>query len=300
MSEQIQRESDGVRLPTPGQRLGAREAGPHPLKTAYLLGSPVAHSRSPQLHQAAYTQLGQPWQFQKREVQPEQLASVLRELAGPNLLGINLTLPLKVEAFQYCRPTPQAQRVGAINCLRWTGEFWEGHNSDAQGWLDSFHEQIGLGLEGRKALVLGAGGACRAILSVLRQQNLKELVLFNRSPERARSLLEGDERLVDFSQFAVELEPGALVVQTTSVGMWPDQEKTLLAWPDPLPPDLIACDLIYNPSPTLWLRQAAEGGARTLDGCGMLVHQAIRAIEWWTGHKPESGPMHRALKESLK
>jgi len=215
-------------------------------------------------------------------------------------LGINLTLPLKVVAFQHCQPTPQAQRVGAINCLRWTGQHWEGNNSDAQGWLDSFHEEVGLSLERRKALVLGAGGACRAILSVLRQQNLKELVLFNRSPERAQSLLEPGERVASFPQLAAELEPGCLVIQTTSVGMWPDQEKTLLEWPDVLPPDLIACDLIYNPSPTRWLRQAAERGARTLDGCGMLVHQAIRAIEWWTGLKPESGPMHRALKESLK
>lgn len=286
MSEQIQGES--------------REAGPHPLKTAYLLGSPIAHSRSPQLHQAAYSQLGQPWQFQKREVQPEQLASVLQELAGPELLGINLTLPLKVEAFQHCQPTQEAEKVGAINCLRWTGQDWEGHNTDAQGWLDSFQEELQCEIRGRKALVLGAGGACRAILHILRGQSPRELVLFNRTPERARALLQENEQVADFGQFSQHLEENCLVIQTTSVGMWPEQAKTLLDWPDRLLPDLVACDLIYNPSPTLWLRQAAERGARTLDGCGMLVHQAIRAIEWWTGLKPESGPMHQALKKSLK
>ncbi|MBX3166079.1 MAG: shikimate dehydrogenase [Candidatus Eremiobacteraeota bacterium] len=271
-----------------------------PLKSAYLLGSPVAHSRSPQLHQAAYAQLGEPWQFEKREVKPEQLASVLEELAGPELLGINLTLPLKETAFSYCSPTPEARAIGAINCLRWSDRGWEGHNSDGQGWLDSFHEELGATLQGRKLLVLGAGGACRAVLHKVRGQHPSEIVLFNRTPERARALAQGVERVAAWSDLARELEPGCVVVQTTSVGMWPYQEEVPLAWPEQLPSGLIACDLIYNPSPTLWLRQAAERGARTLDGCGMLVHQAVRAIEWWTGRKPESGPMLAALRESLR
>ena len=216
------------------------------------------------------------------------------------MLGINLTLPLKEEAFSHCLPTPEAKAIGAINCLRWNGQAWEGHNSDGQGWLDSFHEELGASICGRKVLVLGAGGACRAILHKLRQQSPAQVVLFNRRPERARALIQGLERVAAWSEFSSELEPGCLVVQTTSVGMWPHQDQVPLAWPERLPNDVIAADLIYNPSPTLWLRQAADKGARTLDGCGMLVHQAVRAIEWWTGQKPESAPMRAALEASLK
>jgi len=224
---------------------------------------------------------------------------VLQELAGPELLGINLTLPLKVEAFAYCSPSAEARAIGAINCLRWNGQGWEGHNSDGQGWLDSFHEELGLTLQGRKVLVVGAGGACRAILHVVRSQQPAEVVLFNRTPERARALLAEGERLGDWYGFGDELVEDCLVVQTTSVGMWPHQDQVPLDWPERLPEGLIACDLIYNPGPTLWLEQAASKGARVLDGCGMLVHQAIRAIEWWTGLKPDSRPMLQALRNSL-
>ncbi|MFN8609348.1 MAG: shikimate dehydrogenase [Vulcanimicrobiota bacterium] len=267
------------------------------MKTAYLLGSPVAHSRSPQLHQAAYAQLGQPWHFETRQVTGEQLADALRELDGPELLGLNLTLPLKEVAFQHCVPSEQAQAIGAINCLRRGPRGWEGHNTDAQGWLDSFHQELKTEIKGRKALVLGAGGACRAILHVLRTQAAGSIVLFNRTPQRALALLQPGERLGQ--DFAAELEPDCLVIQTTSLGMWPQVEGLPQAWPEKIPPGLIACDLIYNPSPTLWLRLAAAQGARVLDGCGMLVHQASRAIEWWTGLRPEPGPMLAALKASL-
>ena len=231
-------------------------------------------------------------------MRPEELQQVLKELDRPELLGVNLTLPLKEVAFQHCTPSAEARQIGAINCLRRGSDGWEGHNTDAQGWLDSFHEELGTGVGGRKTLVLGAGGACRAILHILRGQNSREIVLFNRTPERALALLQPGERLgQDFQQ---ELEDDCLVIQTTSVGMWPQIAEIPQAWPTRLPAGLIACDLVYNPAPTLWLRQAAEKGARTLDGCGMLVHQAIRAIQWWTGEKPKSGPMLAALKDSLR
>lgn len=222
---------------------------------------------------------------------------MLKELNTGDLLGINLTLPLKEVAFQHCSPSSQARAIGAINCLRRGPEGWEGHNTDGQGWLDSFHQELGCQIQGRKAVVLGAGGACRAILHVLRSQQAGEIVLFNRTPERAQALLQRQERLGE--NFEKELEANCLVIQTTSLGMWPQSQTLAQEWPSRLPDGLIACDLVYNPSPTLWLKQAAERGARTLDGCGMLVHQAVRAIEWWTGWKPEPGPMLAALKASL-
>ena len=229
------------------------------------------------------------------------MGEALAELAGPDLLGVNLTLPLKQEAFQFVHcVTPQARQIGAINCLRWRQQGWEGHNSDAQGWLDSFEEELGLPLSGRKALVIGAGGACRAILSVLREQGVGPVTIFNRTPERAQALLQPGDQTAPLQQFAAELEQNCLVIQTTSVGMWPRVEATPVEWPEPLPDGVVACDLIYNPRPSRWLEQASQRGARTLDGCGMLVHQAVRAIEWWSGLRPDPGPMRKILLDSLQ
>lgn len=202
-------------------------------------------------------------------------------------------------AFGHCQPSDEARAIGAINCLRWNGQGWDGHNTDGQGWLDSFQEELATTIQGRKVLVVGAGGACRAILHKIREEGAASVVLFNRTLERAQALVQPGERVAEWSNFASELEPDCLVVQTTSVGMWPNHEQTPLDWPVQLPAGMIVSDLIYNPSPTLWLQQAAEKGARIHDGCGMLVHQAIRAIEWWTGQKPTSGPMLTALKQSL-
>lgn len=242
------------------------------------------------------------WDYQVREVDQGQLGSTLRYLAEERPLGVNLTLPLKQVAFQHVQSvTPEAVAVGAINCLRWNGTGWEGHNTDAAGWWDSFQEGLGVSLSGRSALVLGAGGAARAVLRVLRHQAVGRILVFNRTLDKARELLhEGEEaRPWDVHAFHAALEPGCVVIQTTSVGMWPREDQVPLPWPETLPAGVIACDLIYNPAPTLWLQQASTGGAQILDGCGMLVHQAARAIEWWTGQLPDTKSMHEALRRSL-
>lgn len=211
---------------------------------------------------------------------------MLAELASPELLGINLTLPLKEEGLRLATSaTPEAREIGAANCLRWGPRGWEAHNSDARGWLDSWDREIHQSLEGRKALVLGAGGACRAVLWALRSRKVGSLVLLARNPGKAAALLGPGERQAAFSAQALqaELEPGTVLVQTTPVGMWPGVDELPLSWPDKVPSGCVACDLIYNPAPTLWLGQAQQRGLKTLDGRGMLVHQALGAIEWWTG-----------------
>ena len=253
----------------------------------------MQHSRSPELHHCAYAALGQSWTYHKREVQVAQLGEVLAELSGPELLGINLTLPLKEQALSLLAgSTAEAQAIGAVNCLRWTEGGWWGHNSDAPGWLDSWQEEIGLSLRDRKCVVLGAGGAARAILYVLQREGARSVVL-NRTPERARAL---GCAVADWStsSLAQELEPGCVVINTTSVGMWPSVEEVPLEWPDSLPEDLIAVDLIYNPRPTRWLQQS---GRRWLDGSGMLVHQALRAIEWWSGQRAPAQPLLEILRQ---
>ncbi len=247
--------------------------------------------------------MGQDWSYEKRQVKASDLGRVLDELDSTELLGINLTLPLKQAAFQYTSSnSPEATAIGAINCLRRSPQGWQGHNTDGPGWLDSWQEEIGQPLQGRPALVLGAGGACKAILAVLRQSQVASITLFNRPPEKAAALLRDGESLAAWTPeaFLEHLKSDTVVVQTTSVGMWPHVQETPLPWPDTLPEGVVACDLIYNPRPTLWLEQARQLGAKTLDGCGMLVHQAARAIEWWSGVRPPTAPMRQALLESLQ
>lgn len=230
--------------------------------------------------------MGKDWDYRLRRTELCELEATLAELAGPDLLGINLTLPLKEEGLRRaCTATPEARQIGAANCLRWSAGGWEAHNSDARGWLDSWDSEVAQPMEGRKALVLGAGGACRAVLWALRSRNIGSLVLLARNPAKAEPLLGPGERRAAFSApaFEAELEPGTIVVQTTPLGMWPGVEEVPLSWPDKVPSGCVACDLIYNPAPTVWLRQARQRGLTTLDGGGMLVHQALGAIEWWTG-----------------
>lgn len=269
------------------------------------MGQPVLQSRSPQIHQAAYGALGQPWTYELRETSPAELEDRLAELAltGPELLGVNLTLPLKQAAFDHVvETTPEALAIGAINCLRLGPGGWEGHNTDAEGWWDSVCAAWNLtDLQRRPTVLLGAGGACCSVLHVLRRQGAPSITVLARSRERAEPMLEPGERWMPWTPEALAeaLQPGTLIVQTTGVGMVPNVDQIPLPWPDKLPSDLYASDLIYNPTPTRWLREAQARGIPTLDGCGMLVGQAARAIEWWSGLRPDREVMREALVASL-
>lgn len=262
-------------------------------RSAWVLGSPIGHSLSPAMHQAAYDAMGLEVVYLAARVEPPALEAALRGLQALGALGCNLTRPLKEVALRHLDEVEEpARTLGAVNTVRFVDGRMVGCNTDAEGWLRSWDEEVGESLRGRSVVLLGAGGAARALLWAVLQRGAGEVQVVNRDLARARRIVEG---LPAEAVATATLTPRCVVVNATPVGMDPQAEATPLDWPPRLPPGLVACDLVYRPRRTRFLREAEARGARTLGGLGMLVHQAAAAIELWTGRKPPVDAMRAAL-----
>jgi shikimate dehydrogenase len=262
------------------------------------------------MHNAAYRDMGLDAVYLAASVPAHRLGEALRGLRTLGFLGANLTLPLKEAALPYLDELEEpASTLRAVNTVREVGGRLVGSNTDATGWLRSWEEQIGEPLEGRRVLLLGAGGAARAIFWALAMRGAGPILVMNRDHDRAAALVEDLGRrlrtasramVLDSDLFGSELGPGTVVINCTPVGMSPHTEESPVVWPRPLPPGVVACDLIYNPLNSLFLATARRRGARVMGGLGMLVHQAAAAIELWTGRRPSLEVMRRAALRALR
>jgi len=261
-----------------------------------IIGWPVAHSLSPAMHNAAFRALGLDWTYVAFPVDPARVAEAVRGLAAAGVAGLNVTIPHKHAVLEECSAVSDAvAAIGAANTLIPDGAGgWRADNTDAPGFLRALDEAAPLTLDGRTALVIGAGGAARAVVFALRQRGARVLVA-NRTPARAAAL--GDP--VGFSRDALEDAAGhsALVVNCTSLGLHGD------GIPDELPlaalgPGQVVVDVVYRPGGTAWLAAAAGSGARCVDGLGILLHQGAAAFVQWTGQEPPLGVMRDALLRS--
>ena len=255
-----------------------------------IVGDPIEHSLSPAMQNAAFEAAGLDFvyvAFRLWRGAARECAAAMRTL---NLRGLNVTVPHKVELLPYLDVVdPGAARIGAVNTIVNDGGRLTGHNTDAVGFLQGL-EASGIALQGAEVVVLGAGGAARAVVFSLVEWGARVTVL-NRDETRAEALANDVSASYGRSvahgslgeQALQSLVPGAaLLVNTTSVGMHPLTDAT----PCPaalLRPGLAVCDIVYNQRPTLLLREAAMRGAKTVDGVEMLVWQGARAFELWTG-----------------
>lgn len=261
-----------------------------------LLGDPVAHSLSPAMHNAAFAALGLDAVYEAQRVPPDCLAEAIAALRAPGSLGANVTIPHKERVLPHVdRLTETARHVGAVNTIvRLADGRLEGDNTDVAGFLDPLdHNPADLdALRDTEAVVLGSGGAARAVAyALLRHVGLAQLTLVARSPKRAEMLAadlapfdERDALIVrPTAEGGAAIRAARLAVNATPVGMHPEEDAT--PWPhaDDFAPGQIVYDLIYRPRPTRLLREAAARGAQPIDGLAMLVGQAARAFERWTG-----------------
>jgi shikimate dehydrogenase len=273
-----------------------------------LLGWPVEHSISPPMHNAAFASCGMDWCYLPFAVPPGALAEALRGARALGLRGLNATVPHKQALLSLVDAlTPEARAIGAVNTIL-MGEELTGHNTDAAGFMRALR---GAGCEpgGIRALVLGAGGAARAIGYGLAQAGAY-VALLNRTPERAASLaadlraaLPGAavEHGALSAALLTRLAPGAeLVVNTTSAGMWP--HTVAIPWPEEVafPHGALLFDLIYNPAETRLMALARAQGARAENGLMMLVHQGAEAFRLWTGVEPPVDLMEAACRAALR
>jgi len=272
-------------------------------RIAAVFGWPVAHSLSPAMHNAVFEALDLDWAYVPFAVPPAMLPSAVAAIHALGLGGVNVTVPHKEALVNLVDDlTPEARAIGAVNTILVEQDRLVGHNTDAIGFNRTL-QRAGFNPLGNKALVLGAGGAARAIVYALVQGGA-QIVLLNRTPRRAHQLLDslGATALagpLDADQVSRWASQVQLVVNTTPLGMWPHPEGT--PWPlrVPFPSSALLCDLVYNPRRTRLVNLALAAGARYVDGLWMLVYQGAEALRLWTGRQPDEELMFTAAAEQL-
>jgi shikimate dehydrogenase len=262
-----------------------------------VIGSPVEHSLSPVIHNAAFAALGLDWSYFAVSVPDGRATDALAAMRSLHLAGMSVTMPHKAAAAAGSDVlTARAERLGAVNCLAWRGTQIEGDSTDGPGFLDSLVVDHAWDPAGRRAVVVGAGGAARAVIAALAEAGAAQVGVLARSPERASqaALLAGEVGAV------VEAERVAaadLVVNATPVGMGGD--PALPVDPGCLGSGQVVVDLVYDPVETPLLVAARERGAMPVNGLGMLVHQAAHAFRRWTGEDPPIEVMSAAAVAAL-
>jgi shikimate dehydrogenase len=265
---------------------------------AGVIGHPVAHSRSPALHGYWLRQNGLAGYYIPMDIAAADLAGVIQTLPRMGFVGVNVTIPHKEKVLEIADlVTDRATLIGAANTLifRKDGKV-HADNTDGYGFMANLRAGAPMWQPAAgPAVVLGAGGAARAVVASLLDSGVPEVLLTNRTRLRAEQLQDAfgaRVRVVDWVQAGNILEEGAVVVNTTSLGMVGKPELRVPL--DGLQPGTVVTDLVYAPLQTRLLTVAAEMGCVTIDGLGMLLHQAVPAFERWFGIRPEVDAATRA------
>jgi shikimate dehydrogenase len=273
---------------------GARaDAGPE-TRLVGVIGSPIAHSLSPLLHNAAFAALGlgATWRSLAFDVAPGQAAQALEAMRRADISGLSVTMPHKADVVALVDEcTEVAQRLDAVNCIVSTQGALVGANTDGEGFVASLARGADFTPAGRRCVVIGAGGAARAVVLALAVAGASRISVLNRTSERAATAAAlagraGSVVAPGTRALAEAVGSADLVVNATPFGMAgasPAGTDPWLVAPQLLHEGQVAADLVYAPRPTRWLVEAAAAGARSVDGLGMLVHQAAAQLVLWTG-----------------
>ncbi|AEG61328.1 shikimate dehydrogenase [Desulforamulus ruminis] len=274
-------------------------------KICGLFGFPVEHSFSPAMHNAAFEELGLNWVYVPFCISPDRLKQAMQSITSLGLTGINVTVPHKQAVLPLLDEIhPTAGIIGAVNTIVNDQGRLVGHNTDGAGFVKSLTDETGFSPRGQGVLILGAGGAARAVAVQLALSGAGPLYIANRSPAKAEALARDLQQATGVRAAALpwgrelpqeKVNEVGLVVQTTPMGMAPKAEQC----PDfpfqAIRTGQVVCDLIYNPGQTLFLKEAAVRGAVPLNGLGMLLYQGVLAFELWTGKTAPVAVMREAL-----
>ncbi len=270
-----------------------------------LIGDPVEHSVSPAMHNAAFEELGLDYKYVAFNVKPDRLSQAVAGLRALNVRGFNVTIPHKVAIMPFLdKLDPLAEKIGAVNTVVNDNGKFKGFNTDADGFLRALTEK-GFKPRGKKVVVLGAGGASRAISYILAQQGVA-LTILNRQQELDWALdivrlihtnFKREVKVLELSHLA-DVLPADLLVNATSVGMSPNAKAT------PAPAKLLdgvplVFDIVYNPIKTKLLKDAVAAGCETISGVDMLAWQGALAFEKWTGKKAPLELMRQTAIKAL-
>lgn len=268
-----------------------------------VFGQPVAENPTQAMIEAAYRHHGLAWRYLTIEVAPECLGDAVKGFRAMGFAGGNLTIPHKVAVIRHLDGlTDAAKKIEAVNCLFWRDGKLLGENTDGKGFVASLREVTDPA--GKRVVLLGAGGAARAIGVELALAGAKRITVVNRNESRGRELLrilsertpaevelirwEGDYRVADGTD---------VVVNATSIGLFPDVHARIPLDISTLEADMVVADVIPNPPVTRFVREARASGCMVIDGLGMLVNQGVIGFKLWTGVDPDPGSMRRALED---
>lgn len=277
-------------------------------KITGIFGHPIGHTLSPAIQNAAFGHLGLDIMYAPFHVSPANLAAAVEAVRALEILGVNVTIPHKEKVIEYLDEVDKvAEEIGAVNTVVNRDGCLVGYNTDGEGFLRSLSDETGFDPTGKRILIVGAGGAARAIFYTLLSRGVASVVIANRTVKRAAELAEEFRAVAGERAVAVAgLDPDSLrekasgadlVVNTTSLGM---EGQSLLDFPvDVLPKSSVVSDIVYKPLDTELIKKAKDLGLRVHKGIGMLIHQGALGFELWTGKTAPVDVMTKAAMEEL-
>ncbi len=265
-----------------------------------VVGNPIAHSKSPQIHAEFAKQTGQELSYTALLAPLEGFAHTVREFLNKGGKGLNVTVPFKLEAYQFANElSEKARNAGAVNTLIYTGETVKGDNTDGIGLVRDLSDNIRFQLAGARILLLGAGGAARGVIADLLQLCPESIVIANRTISKAEELVQRFSDMGQISAIGLHDLKGHefdLIINSTSTSLQneviPIPSKTFAQYS-------LAYDMMYGKMPSPFLEMALQNGAQIADGLGMLVEQAAESFYLWRGIRPQTRTVLKKIRENL-
>jgi len=276
-------------------------------KLAGAFGDPIEENPTRVMFEAAFRKLNLQWTYQNIHVKKDDLEDAVKGLRAMNFSGINLTIPHKVRVLQYLDGVSEdAALMGAVNTVRREGSRLIGENTDGKGFLTALTGDAGVDPKGKKVVLLGAGGAARAVGVELALAGARRIIIVNRTEKRGEELtaLLAEKTPVDASYEKWDTTfrlPGDtdILANATSIGLFPDVDARPDLEYDTVKKGMTVCDVIPNPPRTPFLAEAEKRGAVTIDGLGMLAWQAAIAFKMWTGREAPVEEMKKAIRDEF-
>ncbi|MDP3035182.1 MAG: shikimate dehydrogenase [Methanobacteriaceae archaeon] len=270
-----------------------------------LIGDPVGHSMSPPMHNAAFEYLGLDFAYVPFNVKITALDEAIKGASALGIKGLNVTIPHKIKVLEFLDVIDNpAELIGAVNTIKFDSGKITGYNTDGIGAVRALEEFVLV--KDKRVVIVGAGGAARAVAFQLILSGIESITIINRTPEKALKLKNEIESKIDSNIFYGNLEilekeisKADILINTTPIGMYPHIDDTPLANASMMHSDLVVNDLVYSPMDTVLLKEAEKAGAKSVSGLKMLLYQGAEAFKIWTGKEAPVDVMEKIVLDLL-
>lgn len=276
-------------------------------KLTGVIGNPIEHSLSPVMHNNAFNEMNMDYVYTAFHVMPENLKNVITGCKTLNIKGINVTIPYKTDIIQYLDEIdPIAEKINAVNTISFKNGIAKGYNTDGIGAIKSIESHTKL--NNKNILILGSGGASKAITFTLTNENIDSLIIANRSKDNAINLIDNLKNKTSFENITFHeisntneiIDNVDIIINTTPIGMYPNDDVKPAIETDKINQNHVVMDIIYNPLDTILLKEAKKNGAKIIHGTEMLINQGIESFKIFTGKTPSFESFEKPLLKKLQ